>query len=180
MTKEHDYYLPDGRPMPLSNIKWIPREDISPNEYNPNSVATPEMKLLKRSIMEDGWTQPIVINPDFIIVDGFHRWTTSGDPEVYAMTGGYVPTVMLQPLDESHKRMSTIRHNRARGRHNVLSMGNIVGEMINEGMTVKEVMERLQMEREEVIRLVSPTGILDSEQLKQDYSKSWIPDRNSR
>ena len=88
---------------PLDNIQWINREELSPNGYNPNRVAPPELKLLKLSILEDGWTQPIVINPDKTIVDGFHRWTVSGHKEIFDLTGGLVPVVVISPKDASQR-----------------------------------------------------------------------------
>jgi ParB-like chromosome segregation protein Spo0J len=150
-----EFKLADGRVMPLFNLTWVHRDKLHPNNYNPNSVAPPELELLKTSICEDGWTQPIVANSDMTIVDGFHRWTVSKDPQVYALTEGFVPVVILEPRDKEHQQMSTIRHNRARGRHGVLAMGNIVKDLIEGGKSVEEVMDRLQMEREEVSRLIS-------------------------
>lgn len=170
------FKLPDGRVQPLDNLKWIHRSELKPNSYNPNSVAPPEMKLLKVSIMEDGWTQPIVANPDMTIVDGFHRWTTSGDEEVYAMTDGFIPVVILEPKDLEHQQMSTIRHNRARGRHGVLEMGRIVKALLDEGLEVKEVCKRLSMEREEVMRLTNTQGVMGHPDLDKPYSKAWTPE----
>ena len=89
---------------PLDKITWIDRDQLKPNNYNPNKVAPPELKLLKTSIIEDGWTQPIVINPDFTIVDGFHRWTISGHKEIHKLTKGKVPTVMISPKDLSQQQ----------------------------------------------------------------------------
>jgi ParB-like chromosome segregation protein Spo0J len=132
--------------------------------------------LLRTSITEDGWTQPIVANPDMTIVDGFHRWTCSGHPDIFKLTEGHVPVVILQPKDLAHQQMSTIRHNRARGRHGILQMGEIVVDMLNQGKSVEEVMKRLKMEREEVVRLSSVTGIMANPKLDQPYSKSWVPD----
>ena len=161
---------------PLNDIQWVHRDNLKPNNYNPNKVATPEMKLLKISILEDGWTQPIVRNQDGTIVDGFHRWTVSGDKEVYAMTDGLVPVVTLKPTDPNQQRMATIRHNRARGTHGVLAMSEIVRGMIDDGLSGEEVMERLQMEREEVTRLLMQAGIPAREAFKDmEFSKAWKP-----
>lgn len=161
---------------PLENIVWINREELKPNNYNPNKVAPPELKLLKISILEDGWTQPIVINPDMTIVDGFHRWTVSGHKEIYSLTNGKVPTVMVNPKDKSQQQMATIRHNRARGTHGVLEMSNIVSEMVKEGLSGNEIMERLMMEKEEVVRLLFKAGIPKSEVFKdKDFSSAWNP-----
>ena len=167
--------LPDGRVMPLEQLKWVNRDTLTPNSYNPNSVAPPELDLLKTSILEDGWTQPIVINPDNTIVDGFHRWTVSGHDEIRELTGGFVPVVILQPKDSEHQQMSTIRHNRARGRHGVLEMGSIVADLMKNGLSTEEIMKRLKMEREEVIRLTQTQGVFGHPDLDKPYSKSWTP-----
>lgn len=167
--------LPDGRLMPLENVQWLHRDTFTPNNYNPNSVAPPELELLRTSIMEDGWTQPIVVNPDNTIVDGFHRWTCSGHPDIYKLTDGFVPVVILQPKDIEHQMMSTIRHNRARGRHGVLEMGRIVQSMLDGGKTIEEVMKRLKMEREEVIRLTNTQGVFSHPDLDKPYKKAWKP-----
>jgi ParB-like chromosome segregation protein Spo0J len=161
---------------PLDNVVWLDREKLKPNNYNPNSVAPSELKLLKISIMEDGWTQPIVINPDHTIVDGFHRWTVSGHKEIYSLTGGKVPTVMITPKDNNQQQMATIRHNRARGTHSVLKMSDIVTEMVKNGLTGEEIMNRLMMEKEEVVRLLFRAGIPKSDVFKdKDFSKAWTP-----
>jgi ParB-like chromosome segregation protein Spo0J len=162
---------------PLDEIIWRDREELKPNNYNPNKVAPPELKLLKISILEDGWTQPIVINPDKTIVDGFHRWTVSGHKEIYALTNGKVPTVMVTPKDENQQQMATIRHNRARGTHGVLEMSNIVTDMVKNGLTGEDIMSRLMMEKEEVVRLLFRAGIPKSDVFKdKEFSKSWTPE----
>lgn len=161
---------------PLNNVIWIEREKLSPNGYNPNKVAPAELKLLKISIIEDGWTQPIVINPDYTIVDGFHRWTVSGHKEIFDLTDGMIPVVMITPKDKSQQQMATIRHNRARGTHGVLQMSNIVEEMVNAGLSGVEIMKRLGMEKEEVVRLLFNAGIPKSKVFEdKPFSKSWSP-----
>ena len=159
---------------PISDVHWVERDRLRPNGYNPNRVASPEMKLLKISILEDGWTQPIVINPEYEIVDGFHRWTVSGDKEVQKITGTKVPVVITKPKDGSHQKMSTIRHNRARGIHGVLDMSAIIQSMVDDGLSKQEIMSRLQMEEEEVVRLASRVGIPKSDLIDDSgFSKSW-------
>ena len=159
---------------PINKVQWIERDKIRPNGYNPNRVAGPEMKLLKISILEDGWTQPIVINPEYEIVDGFHRWTVSGDKEIQAMTGNLVPAVMTKPNNDAHQKMSTIRHNRARGTHGVLNMSEIIQSMVEDGLPKQEIMARLQMEEEEVVRLAARVGIPKSGLIdSSEFSKSW-------
>lgn len=136
-------------------MQWVPRDQLRANDYNPNHVAPPELELLKVSILEDGWTQPIVARPDGEIVDGFHRWTVAGDERIAAMTDGLVPVVYLPAdLDTAQQRMATIRHNRARGQHGIVRMADIVTELVDVlGIDRDEVTRRLGMDREEVERL---------------------------
>lgn len=152
------------------------RDELKPNHYNPNAVAPPELELLAISIQEDGWTQPIVMNPNRTIVDGFHRWTVSGQLEVYRLTGGMVPVVEISPQDLSSQMMATVRHNRARGIHGVLKMAEIVERMLHDGLQVSEICRRLQMEPEEVFRLAYRKGIPQSAIVKKaQWSESWVP-----
>jgi ParB-like chromosome segregation protein Spo0J len=180
---------------PVSSVQWVHRESLHPNNYNPNKVAPPEIKLLINSILEDGFTQPIVISRQMeaetsegeslagryrdMIVDGFHRYTVSGYPEVMAVYGGYVPTVFLTPMNAAHQKMSTIRHNRARGTHGVLPMAEIVQSLIEvDKLSVPEIMARLQMEKDEVVRLANRAGIPDSKLIMSTpFSQSWVPSK---
>ena len=164
---------------PVSNVRWIHRDLLDRNLYNPNAIAPPELELLKLSIIEDGWTMPIVTLPEkegrFVIVDGFHRWVVSSEPTIYQMTGGLVPTVQVA-LDPTHRQMSTIRHNRARGTHGVLPMAEIIRQMVVDGVSEKELMKRLGMDREEVARLNNRAGMPD--QIKADgFNQAWVPRR---
>jgi hypothetical protein len=160
---------------PVNAITWVHRDDLHANNYNPNHVAPPELELLITSILEDGWTQPIVAQPDGEIVDGFHRWTVSGDPRVYAMTEGFVPVVRLSGVGTDHQMMSTIRHNRARGMHAVLPMADIVRRLIDdEGLSRAEVQARLAMESEEVDRLYDRSG-MTKRGSRADFNHGWIP-----
>jgi ParB-like chromosome segregation protein Spo0J len=162
--------------MPVNLVKWVDRNELKPNDYNPNAVAPPELRLLKISILEDGWTQPIVCNEDNTIVDGFHRWTVAGSKEIAKLTGGKVPVVYVKLKDAAHKKMSTIRHNRARGTHAVLKMADIVESMIAEKLSMEEICERLQMESEEVVRLANRKGIPNTEIVRDaNWSNSWVP-----
>jgi len=161
---------------PIERITWVHRDQLKPNGYNPNKVAPPEMELLKISILEDGWTQPIVVTKEWEIVDGFHRWTVSADPEVAKITDSLVPVVVLDDKDQTSLRMATIRHNRARGTHAVLKMADIVADMIQTGVCMEEICERMQMEPEEVVRLANRKGIPKTEIITNTgWSKSWTP-----
>lgn len=162
---------------PVNNVQWKHRDELHSNIYNPNQVYPLEMSLLKTSILEDGWTQPIVARADGEIVDGFHRWTISADPEIYALTDGYVPVVSL-PVegDMAHQMMSTIRHNRARGSHYVLKMADIVGVLVDQmQLPEAEIMRRLGMEAEEVKRLHERGNMLKRGS-KDGFNNGWVPD----
>jgi len=162
---------------PVSNVVWRNRDELIPNHYNPNKVAPPEMELLKISILEDGWTQPIVILPDMHIVDGFHRYTVSDDPRLRERFGGMVPTVMVD-IDPVHKMMSTIRHNRARGTHGITPMASIVQEVL-QTVSKEEVQTRLGMEDEEVDRLVDRAGKPEAmARIQPGFNKAWVPSKD--
>lgn len=161
---------------PLNKIVWVHRDKLRPNDYNPNHVFPEELELLATSIIEDGWTQPIVARGNGEIVDGFHRWMVAGAfEEVMEMTQNMVPVVYLRDnIDIAQQKMATIRHNRARGSHNVLKMADIVKTLIdNEGMTPDEVMARLKMDKEEVARMYSSGSM--TRKVKKDFSKGWVP-----
>ena len=161
---------------PISLMQWIHRDHLTANDYNPNHVAPSEMELLRTSLLEDGWTHPVVARLDNTLVDGFHRWTLSGEEEVGAMTDSYVPVVYLADNGRMHNRMSTIRHNRARGAHGVLAMAKIVQDFIEAKMSMEEICARLSMEEEEVIRLSLQVGIPETDIIKDSsFSKSWAP-----
>jgi len=157
---------------PVSKVLWINRDELKPNDYNPNRVAAPELELLKISILEDGWTQPIVCLKDNSIVDGFHRYTVSDDKRLREKFNGMVPIVYIE-ADPVHKKMSTIRHNRARGQHGILPMSSILESMIKDGCSQEQIMNRLQMDREEVQRLLSRIG--SPEAVGSEFGKSWAP-----
>ena len=156
---------------PVGKVKWVDRNELNANDYNPNFVAPPELELLKTSIMEDGWTQPIVILSDNTIVDGFHRWTLSADKEVSQMTDGKVPVAVVD-FDKDHRMMSTIRHNRARGKHNINGMANMVFSMLDEGWNDAQICNEIGLEKEELIRLKYITGFAKLFE-GTEYKKSW-------
>lgn len=166
---------------PIDSVEWVDPATLRANDYNPNKVPKQEMRLLRTSIIEDGWTQPIVIltepNPDgtYDIVDGFHRWTLgSTDKEVRAITDGLVPVVRLD-ADQAHRRMSTVRHNRARGNHYVLAMADIVSQLIASGISEDELVARLGMEPEEVRRLAARGNMLERGS-DTEFTNAWVPE----
>lgn len=171
---------------PVYKIISVPIEQIRPNSYNPNTVAPPEMRLLYDSIKADGYTMPIVCYYDkdedaYIIVDGFHRYRIMLDyPDIYEREGGMLPvSVINKPIDQ--RMASTIRHNRARGSHDVDLMSNIVKELHELGRSDAWISKHLGMDKDEILRLKQITGLAA---LFKDinFGKAWrpvIPDEKS-
>ena len=139
---------------PLKSLQWVDREKLRANDYNPNKVSEDNLKLLTQSIMTNGWTLPIVVRPDYTIIDGFHRWTVAGREPLKSKLGGKVPVVVVDHHgDTSADVYGTITHNRARGTHLLEPMKVIVQKLIAEGKTVEEIGKQLGMKPEEVFRL---------------------------
>lgn len=139
---------------PLSSLQWVDRDRLRANDYNPNKVSEDNLKLLVQSILTNGWTLPIVVRPDYTIIDGFHRWTVAGREPLHTMLGGKVPVVIVDHQgDESADVYGTITHNRARGTHLLEPMKAIVKKLMDEGKTVKEIGKQLGMKPEEIFRL---------------------------
>ena len=166
---------------PVASIEWIDRESVQPNDYNPNHQPTPEYRLLKTSILEDGWTQPIVVFDDGsgdkpVIVDGEHRWKISKDKDVAKLTGGMIPIVRIQKT-RGERIASTVRHNRARGEHGIKEMSSLVRELLESGFSVDRICELMGMEDEEVYRLAERAGMPAIVSKSQpDFNKGWTPE----
>lgn len=149
---------------PVYNVIPVPIEKVQANSYNPNSVAPPEMRLLYRSIKEDGYTQPVVCyyladEDRYEIVDGYHRYKTMLDnKDIYEREGGLLPVVVIDK-DESNRMASTIRHNRARGTHSIELMTNIVADLVDSGMSDAWIMKHIGMDADELLRLKQISGI---------------------
>ena len=160
---------------PIAKIRWVPREDLHANSWNPNRQAPPERRLLKISLLENGWTQPLVvrlIDGLLEIVDGYHRWKIAENRDVAALTGGLVPVVELPECDPVLARLATIRHNRARGTHYVLKMADLVAELTELGMAPDEIGRRLQMDDEEVDRLAD-RGQMTKRGSRDEFTNAW-------
>lgn len=138
---------------PLSTLQWVDRDMVKPNDYNPNKVSKQNLELLKQSILTNGWTLPIVVRPDFTIIDGFHRWTVAGEEPLKSMLGGKVPVVIVEHKDKAGNIYGTVTHNRARGTHLLEPMKAIVKELMGEGKSVEEIGKQLGMRPEEIFRL---------------------------
>ncbi|MFG6331883.1 MAG: ParB/RepB/Spo0J family partition protein [Lachnospiraceae bacterium] len=164
---------------PAYQVVSVPIEKIEPNTYNPNAVAPPEMKLLYESIKADGYTMPVVCYYDhsadkYIIVDGFHRYRVMLDhPDIFEREQGRLPvSVIDKPIDE--RMASTIRHNRARGSHNVDLMSNIIKELHDLGRSDAWISKHLGMDQDEILRLKQITGLAE---LFRDveFGRAWKP-----
>lgn len=163
---------------PVDCVIWVPINRIQANDYNPNNVAPPEMKLLEHSIKEDGYTQPIVTwsnNGHFEVVDGFHRNRIGRESLVINQRiNGYLPITMINPSREERgdRITATIRHNRARGKHQVEKMADIVIELKRRNWTEERIGKELGMEPDEVLRLCQINGLIESFG-NEEFSKAW-------
>ncbi len=163
---------------PVDCVLWVENTRVEANDYNPNSVAPPEMELLKVSIMSDGYTQPIVVFPEetkFTVVDGFHRNRVGKEcKEVTERVKGYLPvTVIRQGREDRGDRIAaTIRHNRARGKHRIDAMSEIVLELKKRNWSDEKIGRELGMEPDEVLRLAQIKGLAEIFKDKE-FSKAW-------
>jgi ParB-like chromosome segregation protein Spo0J len=173
--------LHDVSPMrgePVDCVLWVPSSDIEANDYNPNKVAPPEMKLLEHSIREDGYTQPIVtwhVNGHREVIDGFHRNRVGRECKpVRERLMGYLPvtTVNQDRTDRSDRIAATIRHNRARGKHQVAAMSEIVIELSRRNWSDERIGRELGMDADEVLRLKQISGLAELF-ADQEFSEAW-------
>lgn len=163
---------------PVDCVLWVPIDDMQANDYNPNKVAPPEMTLLEHSIMSDGYTQPIVTWPHdgkYEVIDGFHRNRIGRESEaVQSRIMGYLPVVQIKPDREGRndRIASTIRHNRARGKHQIDSMSDIVVELKKRNWSNNRICKELGMDEDEVLRLCQISGLTDVFS-DSDFSEAW-------
>lgn len=166
---------------PVDCVLWVKNDLVHSNDYNPNSVAPPEMELLRVSIDHDGYTQPIVSMPHddkFEVVDGFHRHRVGKEiPQITERVHGYLPLVQIRSsqLDKSDRMASTIRHNRARGEHKVDSMAEIIIELKRRFWSDEKIAKELGMEADEVLRLQQVTGLALLFK-DEEFSRAWEAD----
>lgn len=164
---------------PVYNVKAVPVEKVYANDYNPNVMAPPEMKLLELSIWEDGFTMPCVCyysekEDKYILVDGFHRYQILKNSErLFLREKGLLPVVVIDK-DLSCRMSSTIRHNRARGTHNIELMCHIIAELDKSGVSDQWIMKNVGMDRDELLRLKQISGLADLFADK-DFSLSEYP-----
>lgn len=163
---------------PVNNVRWVDVNDVEANDYNPNSVAKIEMGLLYTSILHDGYTQPVVTIWDadrnkYVIVDGFHRYfTCKSNEDIKGRNHGRLPVVVIDK-DINDRMASTVRHNRARGKHSVTGMSNMVFSMLDNGWSDDAICNELGMSADELLRLKHITGF---SKLFEDaeYQKAWM------
>lgn len=162
---------------PVYKVIAVPIDKVQANDYNPNSVAPPEMELLETSIWEDGYTMPVVCfyddkNDKYIVVDGFHRYTVlKNSKRIFEREKGMLPVSVIDK-DISDRMASTIRHNRARGSHNVELMSTIVSELVEMGKGDAWICKHIGMSKDELLRMKQITG-LASLFANKDFSDSW-------
>jgi ParB-like chromosome segregation protein Spo0J len=163
---------------PVDFVEWVPNTDVGANTYNPNVVAPPEMELLRLSILADGYTQPIVASQEddrWVVVDGFHRNRVGKEmPDVTKRVHGYLPVVQIRTdrLDHSDRMASTIRHNRARGKHRVDAMSDIVVELKHRNWSDARIAKELGMDSDEVLRLCQISGLAELFS-DEEFSRAW-------
>ena len=162
---------------PVDRVRWVPITKVEANDYNPNSVAKNEMRLLYTSISHDGYTQPVVTIYDperdrYVIVDGFHRYTTMRlNADLREKNGGLLPVVVLdKPIND--RMASTVRHNRARGKHSVAGMASMVFKMLENGWTDEAICAEIGVTVDELVRLKHVTGFSKLFE-NADYRRSW-------
>lgn len=170
---------------PVDCVIWVKNETVYANDYNPNSVAPPEMELLRLSISNDGYTQPIVSMLDETgesreVIDGFHRNRVGKEcEEIQSRVHGYLPVVTIRESQEGKcdRIASTIRHNRARGKHQVESMSDIVVDLKKRNWSPKKISKELGMDPDEVLRLTQISGLTELFK-NQDFSNAWEAQTN--
>ena len=166
---------------PVDCVQWVKNESVGANDYNPNSVAPPEMKLLEHSITQDGYTQPIVTwttDDGYEVVDGFHRSRVGKESDaVKSRVHGYLPVVVVnsERVERGDRIAATIRHNRARGKHRIDSMSEIVVELKRRNWSPKKIGIELGMDPDEVLRLTQISGLSEMFADKE-FSEAWEAD----
>lgn len=168
---------------PVDCVLWVKNDSVHANDYNPNSVAPPEMELLRLSISNDGYTQPIVsmLETDGKtreVIDGFHRNRVGKEcEEIQSRVHGYLPVVTIRESqsDKNNRIASTIRHNRARGKHKVESMSDIVVDLKRRNWSPEKIARELGMDSDEVLRLSQISGLIEMFNDK-DFSIAWEAD----
>jgi ParB-like chromosome segregation protein Spo0J len=159
---------------PINNIQWIDVDTLKMNDYNPNHVIGPEFDLLKSSLIKQGWIQPLLITPEGVLIDGFHRhYLCKKDPDVRALTGGKVPCAVID-IPESERKMLTVRINRAKGVHSAVKMHELVSDLYNnDKLTVEQICEGIGATKDEVDLLLKESVFKKLDIEHHNYSEAW-------
>lgn len=163
---------------PVDFVRWVRNADVAANDYNPNSVAPPEMELLRLSISADGYTQPIVANAEadgYVVVDGFHRNRVGREcADIKARVQGYLPIVQIRTsqTEKGDRIAATIRHNRARGKHQIEAMSEIVLDLRRRNWSSEKIGRELGMDPDEVLRLTQISGLAEMF-ANTDFTEAW-------
>jgi ParB-like chromosome segregation protein Spo0J len=167
---------------PVSYIQWVPTEELSANDYNPNVVFDKEMKLLRHSILTNGWLYPIIVNksrPKWIVIDGYHRfWLAKFDTKIRATYNAHIPCIVLEMSDEERMLM-TVRLNRSKGVHVAAKMHKIVRRLIRKGIGKERIAKEIGATIEE-INMLAEDNVFDQRNIREHtYSRAWRPKRKS-
>ena len=166
------------REQPVDCVLWVENKSVEANDYNPNKVAPPEMRLLEHSIKEDGYTQPVVtwvVNGHYEVIDGFHRNRIGKESKsVRKLVRGYLPITIINSdrAERKDRIAATIRHNRARGKHQVTAMSEIVVELKRRNWSDQRIGKELGMESDEVLRLAQISGLAEMF-ADREFSEAW-------
>jgi ParB-like chromosome segregation protein Spo0J len=175
--RAHIHAISPQNSQPVNYVRWVPIEKVHANDYNPNSVASNEMRLLYVSILHDGYTQPVVTVYDdksdqYVIVDGFHRYSTMRlNKDIAERNNGLLPVVVIDK-SINDRMASTVRHNRARGKHSVTGMASMVFSMLDNGWSDEAICKELGVEADELVRLKHVTGFSKLFE-NVEYKKAW-------
>ncbi|CAM7229257.1 IbrB-like domain-containing protein [Escherichia coli] len=162
---------------PVDCVLWVKADDVVANDYNPNVMAPGEKKLLKQSLKKDGFTQPLVVSEEkshYLVVDGFHRQLLSREADTGKRLKGWLPVACInqERKGQASRIAATIRHNRARGKHQITSMSDIVRDLSRLGWTDERIGTELGMDQDEVLRLKQISGLTELFQ-EADFSTAW-------
>ncbi|MEQ3696120.1 MAG: ParB N-terminal domain-containing protein [Pseudomonadales bacterium] len=162
---------------PALNVQLVRTNTLEDNDYNPNVVSPPEYRLLTHSIREDGITMPLVVaksqgQKPYVVVDGYHRaQIIKFDKEVNKSLADHIPVVILaKPLDK--RISSSVRHNMARGSHQVKLTAKLILRLKELNWTNDEIGKELGMDSDEVLRMQQITGLAEAFK-NDDFSTAW-------
>jgi ParB-like chromosome segregation protein Spo0J len=159
---------------PISNVEWVDVNSLQANDYNPNVVLNKELKLLELSVLTNGWIQPILVNRDMTIIDGFHRsYLAKTSKALQDKYDNKVPCVIMD-LTEAERMLLTIRINRAKGNHVAIKMHDIIKTLIDKHeVTTEYIIKSIGATKDEV-DLLYKDGVFDALNIKEHkYSRAW-------